>query len=102
MINKKIASDTDSLCREFSNASPFKHISIDNFLEDRYINNLCEDFPKFDKSKAKNAVSSTSFQKLSNYEKERGFKESVLSKSEKKKDTFFFSWTKKRLVKNYR
>ena len=45
---------------------------------------------KFDKSKAKNAVSSTSFQKLSNYEKERGFKESVLSKSEKKKIPFFF------------
>ena len=45
---------------------------------------------KFDKNKAKNAVSSTSFQKLSNYEKERGFKESVLSKSEKKKIPFFF------------
>jgi hypothetical protein len=45
---------------------------------------------KFDKIKAKNAVSSTSFQKLSNYEKERGFKESVLSKSEKKKIPFFF------------
>ena len=45
---------------------------------------------KFDINKAKNSIESTTFSKMKNIEKESGFVESVLSKNDSKKISFFY------------
>ena len=45
---------------------------------------------KFDITKAKNSIESTTFSKMKNIEKESGFVESVLSKNDSKKIPFFY------------
>lgn len=54
MIQKNVIENLSNLNESFSNAEPFKHIIIDDFLEETAINKLCKDFPPFDKSKAIN------------------------------------------------
>lgn len=54
MINQKIINDIKKLNSEFLDSKPFKHIKIDNFLQDNIVDQLCIDFPKFDNDKAKN------------------------------------------------
>ena len=49
---------------------------------------------KFDKDKAKKAISSTSFEKLKNLEKKKGFLESMISKKNKKRIPFFYQGPK--------
>ena len=56
---------------------------------------------KFDKKKAQNAVSSTSFDKLSKIEKQKGFNESVKSKINKKVVPFFHMGPKNDWQKNF-
>lgn len=54
MINKTIFNDINILANQFKDADPFKHVVIDNFLEDQFIDHLCSDFPPFDENKALN------------------------------------------------
>jgi hypothetical protein len=55
VLNFNITS-TDLLARLFSQAAPFKHVSIDNFLSEDLARGLCEQFPSFDPAYAKNEM----------------------------------------------
>jgi hypothetical protein len=55
-----------------------------------FINLITKNSAKFNKKKAKNAVSSSSFESLRNIEKKNGFVEAVSSNTSKKKIPFFF------------
>jgi len=54
MIRKQITEQKLTLCAEFQNARPFRHICIDNFLDQDAAESLLRDFPKFNPSKAMN------------------------------------------------
>ena len=82
-----------------------------NILRDlvKFINKTTNNRNDFDNKKAKNAVQSSSFDRLQNIEKSNGFSESVLSKNLSKKIPFFHlgpsnDWKKifdKKYKKNY-
>ncbi len=55
-----------------------------------FIDKIINNKNKFNKKKAINCVKSSSFDELKNIEKTEGFRESVLSKDEKKKIPFFY------------
>jgi len=54
-----------------------------------FISKLTNNQNRFNKQKAQNSVKSTSFEKLKKYEKNKGFAESLISKTNKKKIPFF-------------
>ncbi len=56
----------------------------------QFIEKITKNKNHFDKIKAKNAIESSSFEKLKNIEKTQGFSESILSKSVSKKIPFFY------------
>ena len=56
---------------------------------------------KFNKHKAQNAVESTSFEKLKRYEENKGFVESVISNTNKKKKPFFHLGPKNNWKNNF-
>jgi len=77
---------------------PVKIVRYEDLLKDtnevfrdliKFINILLENNEKIKEKKFKNAISSTTFEKLKNYEKKKGFDEAVFSKYEKKKVPFF-------------
>ena len=55
-----------------------------------FINKVTKNQEKINKIKIKNAISSTSFNKLKEYEKKYGFSESIKSRNENKQIPFFF------------
>ena len=54
-----------------------------------FIGKLTNNQNRFNKQKAQNSVKSTSFEKLKKYEENKGFAESLISKTNKKKIPFF-------------
>ena len=54
MISKEVISKIENINNDFENAKPFKHVVIDNFLQEDFIEKLCDDFPPFNKEKAIN------------------------------------------------
>ena len=54
-----------------------------------FISKLTNNQKRFNKQKAQNSVKSTSFEKLKKYEENKGFAESLISKTNKKKIPFF-------------
>jgi hypothetical protein len=46
----------EQLHRQFFDAKPFKHISIDNFLAPDLAQQLLDQFPRFDPNRAKNEI----------------------------------------------
>ena len=62
-----------------------------NIFEDliKFINKIMKNNKKVDVEKLKNSISSTSFDKLQNYEKNHGFSESIKSKNDNKSIPFF-------------
>ena len=55
-----------------------------------FINKTTMNQEKINKTKIKNAISSTSFNKLKEYEKKYGFSESIKSRIDNKQIPFFF------------
>ncbi len=56
LINKDIRLHSFKLGERFQSASPFPHLVLDNFFDDRFAQNLLEQFPVFDPSKATNEL----------------------------------------------
>ena len=54
MIQSAVSEQSSVLSDKFRNATPFKHLCIDNFLEVEAAESLLRDFPSFDPEKAKN------------------------------------------------
>ena len=54
MINKEILNNIDYYNSIFKKPNPFRHVAIDNFLDEPSLNALCSEFPPFDNEKAKN------------------------------------------------
>ena len=78
---------------------PLKIIKYEDLLSKTYsvfkeviqfINRITEKENKIDKAKIKNAVNSTLFDKLKNYEIKNGFSEAIQSKKKNEKIPFFF------------
>ena len=78
---------------------PIKIIKYEDLLSKTYsvfkdviefINRITEKENKIDKTKIKNAVNSTLFDKLKNYEIKNGFSEAIQSKKKNEKIPFFF------------
>ena len=78
---------------------PLKIIKYEDLLSKTYsvfkdviefINRISEKENKIDKTKIKNAVNSTLFDKLKNYEIKNGFSEAIQSKKKNEKIPFFF------------
>ena len=78
---------------------PLKIVKYEDLMEKTYvvfteiidfINKTTKSQEKINKIKIKNAISSTSFNKLRDYEKKYGFSESIKSKNENKQIPFFF------------
>jgi len=78
---------------------PLKLIKYEDLMNETYsvfieivefINKVTNNFEKINKSKIKNAIRSTSFNKLKNHEKKYGFSESIKSRNENKQIPFFF------------
>ena len=81
--------------REF----PLKIIKYEDLMDKTYvvfteviefINKITNNKENINKSKIKNAINSTSFNKLRNLEKKHGFSESIKSRKENKQIPFFF------------
>ena len=77
---------------------PVKIIKYEDLVKETYyvfkdiinfISKLTNNQNRFSKQKAQNSVKSTSFEKLKKYEENKGFAESLISKTDKKKIPFF-------------
>ena len=77
---------------------PVKIIKYEDLVKETYyvfkdiinfISRLTNNQNRFNKQKAQNSVKSTSFEKLKKYEENKGFAESLISKTNKKKIPFF-------------
>ena len=78
---------------------PLKIVKYEDLMEKTYqvfteiidfINKTTMNQEKINKTKIKNAISSTSFNKLKEYEKKYGFSESIKSRIDNKQIPFFF------------
>jgi hypothetical protein len=49
-LAEPVLNNADTLRREFTAAQPFRHICIDNFLEDQFAERLLAEFPSFDRN----------------------------------------------------
>jgi hypothetical protein len=54
LVNRIVWENRETLCTEFVTAQPFRHVAIDNFLEDSFAQSLLENFPPFDEKLAIN------------------------------------------------
>ena len=77
---------------------PVKFVKYEDLVKQTYyvfkdiinfISKLTNNQNRFNKQKAQNSVKSTSFEKLKKYEENKGFAESLISKTNKKKIPFF-------------
>ena len=77
---------------------PVKFVKYEDLVKQTYyvfkdiinfISRLTNNQNRFNKQKAQNSVKSTSFEKLKKYEENKGFAESLISKTNKKKIPFF-------------
>ena len=77
---------------------PVKFVKYEDLVKETYyvfkdiinfISKLTNNQNRFNKQKAQNSVKSTSFEKLKKYEENKGFAESLISKTNKKKIPFF-------------
>jgi hypothetical protein len=77
---------------------PIKIVKYEDLLNETYfvfkdilkfVSELMNDQNKFNKQKAQNSVMSTSFENLKKHEDNKGFAESLVSKTNKKKIPFF-------------
>jgi hypothetical protein len=77
---------------------PVKIVKYEDLVKETYyvfkdiinfISKLTNNQNRFNKQKAQNSVKSTSFEKLKKYEENKGFAESLISKTNKKKIPFF-------------
>jgi len=77
---------------------PVKIVKYEDLVKETYyvfkdiinfISRLTNNQNRFNKQKAQNSVKSTSFEKLKKYEENKGFAESLISKTNKKKIPFF-------------
>ena len=77
---------------------PVKIVKYEDLVKETYyvfkdiinfIGKLTNNQNRFNKQKAQNSVKSTSFEKLKKYEENKGFAESLISKTNKKKIPFF-------------
>ena len=48
LVNTEISSNVDSLCSQFKHSLPFSHLVLDDFLDNKFAENLNEEFPAFD------------------------------------------------------
>lgn len=53
-VNRHVIENCAEMNRQFVSAQPFRHICIDNFLEDSFARSLLEQFPAFDEKLAVN------------------------------------------------
>jgi Rps23 Pro-64 3,4-dihydroxylase Tpa1-like proline 4-hydroxylase len=51
-VSQSVKNSSAELNREFESAQPFRHIAIDNFLDEDFARSLLEKFPPFDKELA--------------------------------------------------
>jgi len=56
MINPEVISQAGDIQKTFQEALPFRHVSIDGFLQPEICESLLRDFPSFDPSKAINEM----------------------------------------------
>ena len=84
---------------KYQNEIPIKFLKYEDLLNNTYttsleiiefINMILKKGLKVDNKKLKNAINSTSFEKLKKEESEKGFSEAILSKQKKKKIPFFY------------
>ena len=77
---------------------PIKIVKYEDLLNETYfvfkdilkfVSKLMNDQNRFNKQKAQNSVKTTSFENLKKYEENKGFAESLISKTNKKKIPFF-------------
>jgi hypothetical protein len=54
LVNPAVAEEADALAARFSEARPFRHLVIDQFLQDEAARELAEAFPAFDEKLAMN------------------------------------------------
>lgn len=52
-LNPSVRDDLESLTQRFNNATPFRHIVIDDFLEPEFCQSLLDHFPAFDPKRAR-------------------------------------------------
>ena len=83
---------------KYNKIIPIKIVKYEDLLNETYfvfkdilkfVSELMNDQNKFNKQKAQNSVMSTSFKNLKKYEDNKGFAESLISKTNKKKIPFF-------------
>jgi len=83
---------------KYNKIIPIKIVKYEDLLNETYfvfkdilkfVSELMNDQNKFNKQKAQNSVMSTSFEYLKKYEDNKGFGESLISKTNKKKIPFF-------------
>ena len=54
LVNQNVKNNSIELCGQFKSAQPFRHITIDNFLDLEFAQALLDDFPAFDEKLAMN------------------------------------------------
>ncbi len=54
LLNPQLQARTEELSRDFQNARPFRHIVIDNFLDESFCAGLLREFPAFNTAQALN------------------------------------------------
>mgnify|MGYP001380248188 FL=1 len=88
---------------------PSKFIKYENLMSEtffvfkdliNFIDKVCNNKNKFNKQKAQNAIESTTFLKIKNLEKNKGFSESITSRKSKKQIPFFHLGPKNDWKKN--
>ena len=48
LVNQQVKDNCAEMHRRFDSARPFRHICIDNFLDESFAHSLLEQFPSFD------------------------------------------------------
>jgi Rps23 Pro-64 3,4-dihydroxylase Tpa1-like proline 4-hydroxylase len=54
LINREVFDHESALASGFQHAQPFRHVVIDNFLNQEFCDQICREFPEFQTSKALN------------------------------------------------
>ncbi len=54
LLRAELRGETAALREQFNSAQPFRHIAIDNFLDEELCQNLIKQFPSFEAGNAQN------------------------------------------------